>query len=435
GALADPAEGLRDAARLAIALHRLWLTRGPLFEGIDYLERLRAAADAPDAPALDVLLRAQLLSGAAHLAGTRSLFSDAQALFARSLALYREAGDRPGTAATLANLGWQTWNMGDLDAGEALSREAIAIHESLGDSLGIALARNNLAWIATERGAFDEAARHFDAVIASHQARGDLRSVAFTMSWRGVLAARRGEVHQAVDLFERSIAAGDPVADIGYRTLVLVRLAAARHALGTSDEEPALVASAHLPALRGFGRLWPLAYALTELGSMRLDLGDVAGARTVLAEALEARRVSRGTGGMIETLTLSGIAAHRAGDLHGAARHLTEALPMARAYRAPPLAIACLEAVAPLAVAAGHPEHAVTLLHAADSALGALGARRTPRHAAQHAARRGALRDLMGARRFELACADDRAVSLDAAAPLAMDELHALLASGPAASA
>jgi serine/threonine-protein kinase PknK len=258
---------VEEAARLAVALHRLWLTRGPLLEGIAYLDRIVAAMDESSrtgAPQLDVTLRARVLTSAAHLVGARSIFPAARDLFTRSLTLHREAGDQAGIAATLNNLAWQVWNVGDLDASDALSLEAMRLHEERHDDQGVTLSRNNLAWVAMQRGDFQTAQRHFDAVIAGHQGRGDIRSAAYAMSWMGVLAARQGDLHRAVALNQQALSVGDPVADHGYRVLVLVRLAAAYHALDEARVGPdpvVRVETEYVPALREFGRLWPLAAA------------------------------------------------------------------------------------------------------------------------------------------------------------------------------
>lgn len=347
-ALMEPAEGLRDAARLAVALHRLWLTRGPLFEGIEYISRILAVAEAAGEPSLDAALLAHVLSSAAHLVGARSLFPQARDLFARSLALYREAGDRASTAVALNNLAWQMWMVGDLAGGEAMSLEAMAIHQECADDLGVALSRSNLGWIALERGHFDDGKRHFDAAIESHQRRGDPRAVAFALSCLGELEARRGAYVRAVELQERALEVGDLVADVVYRTVALVRLAAARHALGDAADQAAIIASTYLPTLRELGRLWPLGYTLTVLGTLLLEQGETARACAAMEEALEARRAAGTLGGVTETLLMLGIARARAGDRSIAAALLTEALASAREYGAPPLITRCINAIAQL---------------------------------------------------------------------------------------
>ncbi len=418
-AFADPADGLQDAARLAIALHRLWLIRGPLFEGIELLARLRAAFDAPGAPVLADVRRAQLLTSAAHLAGSRSVFPAARELFASALPLYREAGDRAGTAATLNNLAWQVWNVGDLAAGEAMSLEAMEIHRQLGDMLGIALSRNNLAWIAVERGDFRRAEDHFDAVIASHRRRNDARSVAFATSWLGVVVAKQGDYVRAVALQEQAIEVGASIADTGFRTLVLVRLAAARHALDVAGNEAEHLATVLVPMLREMGRLWPLAYGLTELGSMLLDTNEAARARPVLEEALDARRASGSDAGVTETRMLLGVAMLRSGDRPAAIALLSDAIGAARRYGAPPLLSACIEAIAYLALDVGLVERSAELLAAVQVSRERLGMRPSPRQQ---------LGKPLAPERAEEAWARGTAFSLDDAVRVAMATLLAMSA-------
>ncbi len=390
-ALEDPGDGVRDAARLAVALHRLWLARGPLHEGISYIHRILAAAELPGAPPLDGLLLARLLSSAAHLAGARSLFRDAAGLFTRALVLYRAAGDQAGVAATLNNLAWQVWALGDLATGAAMSMEAMEVHQQLGDELGMALSRNNLAWIAMERGELDVSEAHFQAVIESHRRRGDARSAAFSMSWLGTLAARRGDVARAVALHEQSLNQGQPVADVGYHTMVLARIAAARHALGMPGQ--AAVLEKHIPGMRDLGRLWPLGTALTELARMLLDAGETARAREVLTEAAGAWDATGGRGGRIEATMLSGVAERQAGDLHRAAALLGEALVAARDYGGALLMAACIEEIATLALDARRADTAARLFAAATRARNERGAHRSPRRAAELRLRMAALGD------------------------------------------
>ena len=408
----DP-EALTDAARLAVALHRLWLTRGPLLEAIATVDRALAAADAPGAPPLDPTLHARLISSAAHLAGARSVFPEARALFARSLACYRRVADRAGTATTLNNLAWQVWNVGDLAEGEALSREAMAIHESLGDALGIALSRNNLAWIALERGEFTAAEAHFEAVIASHRARRDARGAASAMSWLGVLEGRRGAHRRAVGLHEAALEVGGPVADLGYRTLVLVRLAAAHHALGDAGDHVADVEHTLVPALRDFGRLWPLAYGLTELGAMLLEAGEVGRARAVLEEALDAWRATGAAGGATESRLRLGVARHRAGDGIGANLEVRAALAAARDYGARPLAVECLDALAWFAIDEGCAERGATLIAAAARAADSLGIDRAPRARRAHELLRAAVREALVGECHDAAWARGEALTFD----------------------
>ena len=425
-ALAEPREGLLDAAHLAVSLYRLWLTRGPLLEGSAAVNRILAALERADAVPVDVALHARVVASAAHLAGSRSVFPEARDLFARALALYREAGDRAGIATTLANLGWQTQAAGDLAEGDAQSREALAMHEDLGDALGMALSRNNLGWIAMERGEFDDAQGHFEAAIASHHRRGDARSVGYGTSWLGTLMARRGELARSVELYTRALEAGRLVTDHGYRLLVLVRLAASRHALDEPGDHAALVETSYLPPLRQMGRLWPLGATLTELGRMLLENGQAARAHAVLVEALDVRRASGGMGSIVESEIIDATALLRMNDRDGSARLLRDALGSAITYGSRPFLIDGLDAAAQLLHAVGDDATAATLLAAATRAFDESGARRSSRAAAALVQFRDALTESLGVAHVDAATAAGAALSLDDAARLALQAVTAL---------
>ncbi|MEO8623955.1 MAG: tetratricopeptide repeat protein, partial [bacterium] len=385
-----------------------------------------AALDAPGAPHVDAALHARVVTSAAHLVGSRSIFPEARELFARALTLFRQTGDRAGIASTLANLGWQTWAAGDLAQGETLSREALYLNEELGDELGAALSRNNLAWIAMERGDFDDAQRQFEAVTASHARRGDARAGAYATSWFGSLMARRGDLAQAMQLYSRALEIGARVSDTGYRLLVLVRLAATQHAAGEPGDHASLLETSYLPTLREFGRLWPLGAALTELGRMLLDLDETVRAHAVLAEALKALRATGGLGTVIEAEILQSLALLRMGDRHGATELLRGALAVAVPYGARPLMIEALEATSQLVHAAGDARRATELLAASSSAFDASGARRSPRAASALELQHQALTTSLGAEGFGDAWTSGTLLSLDDAARLALSSVTAL---------
>ena len=419
-------DGLVTAARLAIALHRLWLTRGPLLEGLEYLHRVIATADDvtlydPSHNALDIRLRAGLLSSAGQLANVRSVFPAAHDLFSRSLALYREAGDDAGVATTLNNLAWSAWIIGDMSAGERMATAAMALHEKSGNVLGATLSLNTLGWIAMERGQYPRAETYFANAVSSHQQRGDRRAAAFTVGWIGLLAGRRGDFTRAMELHQRAIDMLEPVADHGYLVLSLVRLAAARHAIGEPGDHASAIEAEYLPTLREQGgRLWPIAYTLTELGAMLRDQGRLEHARQILDEALDARRQTGGLHGVAEARLLLGTVLHAQGDGVVAREEFARALTTARDFGAIPVAVDCIETIAILAIAPDRPELATTLLAAASHGRDMLGARRPPRHDAAYERSRMSLSSIMGDDVFARAWEAGGATSVDDAIMIAL---------------
>ncbi len=420
-ALVGTDSGLTDAARLAIALHRLWFTRGPLLEGVEYLRRTIAAADAAG---IDTRLRARLLTSAAHLANTRSVFPEAHDLFSRALDLHREVGDRAGMATTLNNLAWTVWIIGDLTRGEELSTTAMEMHRETGDDLGVTLSLNNLAWIAMERGDYPRAESYFARVVASHRERGDRRSTGFALGWVGVLAARRGDHAGAIALQQQAIEMLGPVADRAYRMLCFVRLASARHASGEPGSYAADIETEYLPALREEGRLWPIAFTLTELGAILRDDGELERARIVLMEALDVRRQTGGLQGVAEAQLLLGTVYHREGDRIHASDLFARALRGAQEFGAIPTVIDCIEAIVALALDNERPERGAILLGAVARARDALGAQRAPRYRSEYERLHTALGTALGEEALAAKLKDGGSRTVDEASSIALDELR-----------
>jgi tetratricopeptide (TPR) repeat protein len=328
-AIAEGVRGLADAARLGTALHRFWLSRGPLGEGVDYLRRIVATNDTlpPESDdSLPLATRAKLFNAAALMVSSLSMFPEMRELLTRSLALHREASDAAAIAVTLNNLGWAIWIMGDLDGAESLSTEAMAIHREHGDELGMALSHNNLAWIAFERGQYAIGEQHFIDAIAIHRRRGDQRSVGFCLTWLGLLVARLGDYTRALALHTEALAIPPSLTGDGFRMLCLIRVAGIRHTMREPGDHAADVETIYLPKLREWGGLWPIAAGLAELGAMLLDVGHLDRARAAFEEEIDIRRRMGAKQGMAEAQVQLATVLHRQGDRARATALLNEAL-------------------------------------------------------------------------------------------------------------
>ncbi|HEU0113309.1 MAG TPA: hypothetical protein VFQ80_01460, partial [Thermomicrobiales bacterium] len=117
--------------RLGVRLWRFWLMRGYPAEGRSWLERaLAGGAAAPPN------LRAQARQGLGHLAVDLGAYAEAERQFSASLALCREANDRPGLAESLSGLAVvalnRPQNREQYAAAQTLLEEALAIRRDLG---------------------------------------------------------------------------------------------------------------------------------------------------------------------------------------------------------------------------------------------------------------------------------------------------------------
>ncbi len=371
-----------DAARLATALHRLWLTRGPLLEGVTYVRRVIAALE--QSARIDPKLYAQLLADAGVLAFTRSMYVDARDHFRRALAVQRQLNNRAGVASVLNHLGWTAWVSGDLAEGERMSNEAMALHGADGNDVGIALSLNNLAWIAMLRGAYSRAEEYFAQGLARHRARGDQRSVGFSLGWMGLLALRRGDPARATMLHQEALAMLELVADRGYRLLTLAHIAAARHAAGEPGDHAATIADGY-PLLRAEGRLWPLASGLTDLGLIWRDRGELERAQSTLGEALALRREMGSRAGLADAQILLATVVHRRGERGRGRVLLVDALRDALDYGTIPTVIDGIEAASAIGWDEGVFDLATSLHAAADQLRSDLAIPTAPRYAAARA--------------------------------------------------
>jgi non-specific serine/threonine protein kinase len=285
----------------------------------------------------------------------------------------------------------------------------------------VALSLNNLAWIAMERGQLARAEELFTAVVASHRARGDHRAAASSTSFLGVAVARRGDCERAIALHHEAIEMLEPVADHGFRMLCRVRLAAARHALGAPGDHATAVETEYLPAMRREeGRLFPIAYTLTELGAMQRDLGQLARARATLEEALAVLRQTGARLGTAAASLLLGTVHYRQGDRTRAAGLVARAIGDASEMGSIPTVIDCVEAVAAMELDAERAERSATLLSAAERARERFGAPRAPRYRPEYEHVRAALAAALGEERLMSAWVAGAAMAVDEAAALAL---------------
>jgi len=124
-------------------------------------------------------------------------FDAARSLLEEGLAIRRELGDHARTASSLSNLGIVAFEQGDLDDAEARFVEALELDRAHGNEWGAGAALDNLSAVAIERGD-DERARELNReMLASAQRVGDQELIAFGLEKAAVLAAAKGQAARA----------------------------------------------------------------------------------------------------------------------------------------------------------------------------------------------------------------------------------------------
>ncbi|HZT41337.1 MAG TPA: tetratricopeptide repeat protein [Chthonomonadaceae bacterium] len=195
-------DSIEMGLQAAIALQRLWLTRGPAGEGRECLAGLLARVD----ESLPGSLHAQALGAASSLAEMQGDLATSRAFCEQSLALYRALGDTQGIAVQLNNLAIVADQQGDYTQAHSLCEEALAQLSRTTDKAAVAQTFANLGVIARHQGDYDRARAYYTESLAVYREIEDYRRVATVLHNLGVLAGDRGEDAQARRYLEESVA-------------------------------------------------------------------------------------------------------------------------------------------------------------------------------------------------------------------------------------
>ena len=192
-------EGAEETAlRLTGALFRFWYVRGHLTEGQQWLEAALARGSTAAAPL------ARALRGAGILAMEQGDNERGTALFERSLALYRELGDKRGLARALGGLGMVALDHAEHGRAETLYTEALGLAREIRatDIMGSLL--NNLGETARLRGDYGAARQLYEeALQVSGEAGPHLTST--ILGNLGMVALSEGDIATARQRFEESL--------------------------------------------------------------------------------------------------------------------------------------------------------------------------------------------------------------------------------------
>jgi len=212
---ADPAGQSERAViglRLVQALATFWYKHGHATEGRRWLQRAMGLAAADGGAPL-----AQVAHGLGVLLDQQGEFDAARQLFERSLAIWRELGDRDRQAGELNSLGIVHRHLGDADTARALLEESVAISRETGSSrLGSSLA--NLGQLESAAGNFDRTFELLREAIALDQGHGDLFGEAVDRHSLALASLRAGRPAEARDSLSGLV---DYVASSGNTSLVV----------------------------------------------------------------------------------------------------------------------------------------------------------------------------------------------------------------------
>jgi tetratricopeptide (TPR) repeat protein/transcriptional regulator with XRE-family HTH domain len=323
-------EGMpRHAVAIATAMGGFLRARGHWDQASDqYQTALAAAAQAGDRPGeagvLDELGLLQQITGN---------FQAATASLAMAVALYRDLGDLPGQVYALNHLGLVQADVADFPAAEVSHRQALALARSIGDRLAEAVSLTDLGQVQQWIGDYSAAVANHERALAMFRSVGSrfdqadatcmLGFANWSMGNQETAAARHRE---ALDMF-RSL--GDRLGQAwAQEGLGLVQTATGDYPAAAASLQRALRWHRELGARHG------QALVLNSLGELSLQASATQQAREYHGQALA---IARDLGAPLEQArALEGIGRSLLGDDTAvAATSLRQALAIYQNIRGP----------------------------------------------------------------------------------------------------
>jgi predicted ATPase/class 3 adenylate cyclase len=366
----EGAEQRREMAlRLGVALQGFWFNRAYYSEGQLFMERVLGAQEGVVSPTL-----AKALYVAADLATEKGDLEQAEVLSKKSLALYRELGDRVGIAHCISDLGTVArWRCQYATARSQLEEAAVLFRE-VGDSWKRGQCFTELARLYTTYGEYERAGALLDESLETYRTLGDQARIGWVLFLQAQLLFLSG---------------GDPAT-----------------AQSLSEQS--------LPLLRQGGHIWHSVGPLDVLGQLFLLQGKTTRARELCEESLATvqdlgeKHIYRD----VLLLSLARVVA-RQGDLVVAQQLYRKSLALSRAMGTNDSIAFCLEGLAAVVAAQGEQREAARLWGTAEALREALGAPLPPVYRADYERAVDAARTQLGVKFFAEAMAEGRTTPLE----------------------
>ena len=229
--------------------------------------------------------------GAAHgrigrLVGTLGEHARARTHLELAYQLYEVAGDAPGVAAALDDVGHIHFLMGAPEQSLACHQRALAVRERLGDARGRALTLSRIGQVQHETGALAAAAENLGAALALRRELGDHQGVVASLLDLGALERDLGQADRALALLAEGRELAQALGERLYECSLAIEIGDCH--LAASQPRAALSEfRAAREIARKFGARVLAAEATRGLAEAELGLGEVTAARDDARAAFE----------------------------------------------------------------------------------------------------------------------------------------------------
>jgi tetratricopeptide (TPR) repeat protein/transcriptional regulator with XRE-family HTH domain len=264
----------------------------------------------------------------------RGHWDQAAEQYQTALIAAREAGDLPGQAGVLDELGLLQQLTSDYRAATATLAEAIGLFRDLGDLPGQAYALNHLGLVQVDMADYPAAAASHRQALALARDAGDRLAEAVSLIDLGLVQQMTGDYQAATASYEQALPLARSVGSAFDEADALCELGTVRRLTG---DYPAAIACEHqaLDLFHHLGDRLGQAWALDELGLVHQLTGDYPAATACLAEAIELFRDLGDRHGLAKALNSLGELSQRTSAPREARIHHAEALAIARELGTP----------------------------------------------------------------------------------------------------
>jgi tetratricopeptide (TPR) repeat protein len=216
---------------------------------------------------------------------SRGHWDRAAGQYQTALSAAHRAGDRPGQAGTLDELGLLQQLRGDYPAASATLAQAAALYRDLGDQPGQAHALNHLGLVHQDTGDYQAAAASHRQALALARAAGDPLAEAVSLTDLGQVQQLTGDYPAAVASHRQALAMFRSLGSRFDEADALCQLGFAARAMGDYPAAAAYLQQG-LEQFRDLGDRLGQAWALHGLGHLQRATGDYQAASASFSQVL-----------------------------------------------------------------------------------------------------------------------------------------------------
>jgi len=264
----------------------------------------------------------------------RGHWDQAAAQYQAALIAAREAGDRPGQAGALDELGLLQQLASDYPAATVTLAEAIGLFRDLGDVPGQAYALNHLGLVQVDMADYPAAAASHRQALDLARGAGDQLAEAVSLIDLGMVQQMTGDYPAATASYEQALPLARGAGSAFDEADALCELGAVRRLTG---DYPAAITCENqaLDLFRQLGDRLGQAWALDELGRVHQLTGDYPAATACLAGAARLFRDLGDRHGLAKALNSLGELSLRTSAVQESGSQHAEALAIARELGTP----------------------------------------------------------------------------------------------------